>query len=105
MHRPVPVGVFLLLILLGNPMGKVKRNFYIGIKTPWALASDRVWYATHRLCARLMVGSGLLGLIAVFAGAGPWIITALAAGWGVIGVVFSLVYYKRLERAGRLEAG
>lgn len=105
MDRTIYVGLFILLVLLGNPMGKVKRNFYIGVKTPWTLASERVWHATHRLCARLMVASGLLGLIAVFAGAGPWIILALAAGWAVVVVVFSLVYYKRLERVGRLEAG
>jgi uncharacterized membrane protein len=37
------------LILMGNPMGKVRRNFFIGIRTPWTLASERVWYATHRL--------------------------------------------------------
>jgi uncharacterized membrane protein len=105
MYRTIYVGVFLLLILLGNPMGKVKRNFYIGVKTPWTLASARVWYATHRLCARLMVASGLLGLIAVFVGAGSWIMIALAGGWCLIVIVFSLVYYKRLERDGQLEAG
>lgn len=105
MYRTIYVGVFMLLILLGNPMGKVKRNFYIGVKTPWTLASERVWYATHRLCARLMVASGLLGLIAVFAGAGSWVIISLAGGWAVIITMFSLAYYKRLEKAGQLEAG
>lgn len=104
MHRTIYFGVFTLLILLGNPMGKVKRNFYVGVKTPWALASEQVWYATHRLCARLMVASGLLGLIAVFFGAGSWILISLAGGWSVIVATFSLVYYKRLEKASQLEA-
>jgi uncharacterized membrane protein len=105
LQRTIYIGIFMLLILLGNPMGKVKRNFYIGVKTPWTLASERVWHATHRLCARLMVASGLLGLIAVFAGAGAWIIMAWVGGWGVIDIMFSLVYYKLLERTGQLEAG
>ncbi|MHA7846930.1 SdpI family protein [Serratia sp. D1N4] len=96
-QRTIYVGVFLLLILLGNPMGKVKRNFYIGIRTPWTLASERVWYATHRLSARVMVASGLLGLIAVFIGASAWILLVLASSWVVIVTVFSLVYYKRLD--------
>lgn len=104
MSRIVPLGVFVLLILLGNPLGKVKRNFFIGIKTPWTLANERVWYATHRLCARLMVASGLFGLVAVAVNAAAWILIALACGWSVIVVIFSLVYYKRLEKAGRLEA-
>ena len=29
-------------------LGKVKRNFWLGVRTPWTLASDRVWYSTHR---------------------------------------------------------
>ena len=103
-HRTIWAGVFVLLILLGNPMGKVKRNFYIGIKTPWTLASARVWHATHRLCARLMVLSGSLGLMALFSGAGSWIVILLASAWGVIAVTFSLIYYKRLEKTGQLEA-
>lgn len=105
MSRTVPLGAFVLLILLGNPLGKVKRNFFIGIKTPWTLANERVWYATHRLCARLMVASGLLGLVAVSVNAANWILISLASGWGVAGVIFSLVYYKKLERNDQLKAG
>ncbi|MBL5862149.1 SdpI family protein [Serratia fonticola] len=96
-QRTIYVGVFMLLILVGNPMGKVKRNFYVGIKTPWTLASERVWYATHRLSARVMVASGLLGLIAVFVGASTWILLVLASSWVAIVTVFSLVCYKRLD--------
>ena len=40
---------------LGNVLGKVKRNFYVGIRTPWTIASERVWISTHRLAARLFV--------------------------------------------------
>jgi uncharacterized membrane protein len=98
-------GLFLLLILLGNPLGKVRRNFFIGVRTPWSLASEQVWYATHRLAARLMVGSGLLGLVAVTAGAPSWALVALGGGWALIAVVFSLVHYKRLQRGGQLRAG
>jgi uncharacterized membrane protein len=102
--RIIHSGMFALLILLGNPMGKVRRNFYIGVRTPWTLASERVWHASHRLCGKLMVASGLLGLVAVLAGAGSLVILALLSGWAVIVVIFSLVHYKRLERAGALEA-
>jgi hypothetical protein len=69
MQRAIPAGVLALLVLIGNPMGKVRRNFFIGIRTPWTLASESVWYATHRLAARLMVASGLLGLLALSLGA------------------------------------
>ncbi|MCU6499408.1 SdpI family protein [Rugamonas sp. A1-17] len=96
MEHAVPAGVFVLLILIGNPMGKVRRNFFMGIRTPWTLASERVWYATHRLAARLMVASGVLGLFALWLSAPTWALLALMLAWAPLAVVYSLLLYKRL---------
>jgi uncharacterized membrane protein len=100
--RAVPAGVFVLLILIGNPLGKVRRNFYIGIRTPWTLASERVWYATHRMGARVMVAGGACGLIAVLLGAPATVIVTLLVALALLPVLYSLMLYKRLERAGEL---
>jgi len=105
MARTIHGGLFVMLVLLGNPMGKVRPNFFVGVRTPWSLASEQVWHATHRLCGKLMVASGLLGLAAVALGAAGWLLSALAAGWAIVAVLFSLVHYKRLEKSGRLRAG
>ncbi len=48
-----------LFILIGNWMPKLKSNFSIGIKTPWTLSSEEVWYKTHRLGGRVFVISGI----------------------------------------------
>ena len=48
-NEAIFAGVGLLFIVLGNYMGKVRKNFFIGIRTPWTLASDEVWSRTHRL--------------------------------------------------------
>jgi uncharacterized membrane protein len=95
-------GVCLLVVLLGNVMGKVRRNFYIGIRTPWAIADERVWNATHRLGAKTMVLGGLIGLILALAGAAPWgcIVPVLAGAF--VPAIYSLIYYKQLERRGEL---
>ena len=53
---------------MGNVMGKVRRNFYIGFRVPWTLASDRVWNDTHRLAAWVMVAAGSIGFLLVIAG-------------------------------------
>jgi uncharacterized membrane protein len=89
-------------MLLGNVLGKVQRNFFVGVRTPWTLASDRVWADTHRVAAWVFVGMGLVGLVAAIAGTHPLIsITAIILG--ALGVVlFSLVRYKQLERRGML---
>lgn len=95
--KAVPAGLFVMLVLAGNPMGKVRRNFYLGIRTPWTLASERVWHVTHRLAARLMVGSGLLGLAMLALGAPGWLLLVLALAWAPLAVLYSLLQYKRLE--------
>ncbi|MBX7103200.1 MAG: SdpI family protein [Gemmataceae bacterium] len=97
-------GLFLFFGLLGNVLGKVRKNFYVGVRTPWTLASDVVWERTHRLAAWLFVIAGLGGFLAVMLGVSVlWCIPALIVA-GLVPVVYSLVIYKRLERAGKLEA-
>jgi uncharacterized membrane protein len=103
MKQALPAGLFTMMILLGNPLGKVRKNFFLGVRTPWTLSNDRVWYATHRLTAKLMVISGVLGLAGLLLGVANWILVALLFGWALVAVIFSLVYYKRLERSGNLE--
>ena len=54
-----PIVIGLLFIILGNYMGKLRKNFFIGIRTPWTLASDEVWVRIHRLGSWLFVAGGL----------------------------------------------
>lgn len=56
------LGVPLLLIVIGNSLGRVRPNFFVGIRTPWTLADEGVWRRTHRFGARTMVAAGLVGL-------------------------------------------
>jgi uncharacterized membrane protein len=58
--RFLSLGLALLLLIPGNFIGRVRPNWFVGIRTPWTLASDDVWRRTHRLAAVLMVGGGLL---------------------------------------------
>ncbi|MGA9511161.1 MAG: SdpI family protein [Candidatus Sulfotelmatobacter sp.] len=100
--RAIVGGVCLLFALLGNVMGKIRRNFYIGVRTPWALANERVWNATHRFAAKTFVAGGLAGLALTAAGLDGWpTFVALMAG-ALVPVVYSLVFYKQLERHGQL---
>jgi uncharacterized membrane protein len=102
--RAIIGGACLLIALLGNLMGKVRRNFYIGVRTPWTLANERVWNATHRFAGKTLVAGGLVGLVLVIFGLISWPIYALLAA-ALAPVLYSLVYYKQLERRGELEDG
>jgi uncharacterized membrane protein len=65
----VPVGkilpgcVAVLLIVLGNYMGKLRRNWFFGIRLPWTLSDEDNWNKTHRLGGKLFVASGIISLI------------------------------------------
>jgi uncharacterized membrane protein len=96
-------GVAVLIAFMGNVLGKVKRNFFIGIRTPWTLASERVWHATHRLAGRLMVVTGLAGLLVVVAGAPSAVVVGLLVAGPLVAALYSLVYYKQLAGRGELE--
>ncbi len=55
----VPVIIGLLFIVMGNYMGKLKRNWFIGVRTPWTLSSEEVWNKTHRVSGYLFILAGL----------------------------------------------
>jgi uncharacterized membrane protein len=56
-------GLGMMVAVLGNSMGKLRPNYFAGIRTPWTMQSRTVWIKTHRLGARLMVGGGVLILL------------------------------------------
>lgn len=95
-------GLFLFFIAIGNVMGKVRRNFYIGVRTPWTIASDRVWNDTHRLAAWTMVGGGVLGFLLVVTGLPMAIAFGVLVASALVPCVYSFVHYKRLEKRGAL---
>jgi uncharacterized membrane protein len=101
MGRVVLCGVCLFIALFGNLMGKLRRNFYLGIRTPWTLASERVWNATHRFAAGITVAGGLVGLALSIAGLYLWALAAVLLP-SFASVIYSLVIYKQLERQGDL---
>lgn len=97
MVRAIETGGGLLLVLLGNYMGKLGKNFFIGIRTPWTLANDEVWLRTHRLGGKLFVVAGLVVFAGGILGAGPFLpMTAIGAA-ALVSVVYSYLLYRRLE--------
>jgi uncharacterized membrane protein len=101
--RGFSAAIFLFFGLMGNVLGKVRKNFYIGIRVPWTLASDRVWNDTHRLGAWVMVAAGAIGFLMTMLGAPIWLAIVVLVGSMLIPLIYSFVHYKALERAGQLE--
>jgi uncharacterized membrane protein len=86
----------LFMIYAGIMMNKSKRNWFIGIRTPWTLSSDKVWDETHRLGAKLFIASGILSLLSLFAGQyAIWLVMLPLLGSALFLVVYSYVLYQR----------
>lgn len=87
MPRLIMVGVGLLLAALGNELGRLKPNWFVGIRTPWTLADSEVWRRTHRVGGRVFVAAGLL--IAV----GGLLLPLSLAGYLVISATLAIVLF------------
>lgn len=60
LSRLVLMGVLLLITILGNYMGNLRSNWFIGIRTPWTLDNEEVWKRTHYFSSRLWFWVGLI---------------------------------------------
>ena len=100
MGRVVSALVGLLFLFLGNLMGKVKPNFFMGIRNPWTLSDPDVWNRTHRLGGGLFFLAGLA--TAVSAVLLPeritfWVLMGGVLAAALIPTVMSYVWYRRRE--------
>lgn len=94
------VAVGLLLVVLGNFLGKVRKNFFLGIRTPWTLASDEVWAKTHRLGGWCLVVAGIfMAIMGVAAPSVSWTIFVVIA-LALVPVVYSYFAYRHIEGFG-----
>jgi uncharacterized membrane protein len=90
----------LLFVFIGILMGKAKRNYFIGIRTPWTLANDQVWEQTHQLGSKLFIGAGVLSLASLLFGEnGFWLMMGLILSAAFIPVIYSYFAWKRLEKS------
>lgn len=99
--RAATVAVSLLFVFIGNMMGKIKHNYFMGIKTPWTLADPDVWNRTHRFTGRLWF---LVGVVTI--PCALWLperFFAVIFGMGMLlstgaGIVMSYVWYRQAHQ-------
>lgn len=59
--------IALYIVLIGNLLPKIKRNYFIGLTNPWSVASEKVWFLTHRFGGRYFMGIGaMLAILSFF---------------------------------------
>ncbi len=94
----VPIFVFLLLTLLGNYMGNVRQNYFIGIKVPWTLNNAEVWTRTHRMAGRLWFWGGIAGVFALIIFKDPFFVLLPILGILIlVPIIYSYIIYQKIE--------
>lgn len=90
-----------LFFFTGYLMRKAKRNFFIGIRTPWTLSSDRVWDETHRVGSVLFMIAGVLAFLGSFVGGVTafWFIFVPIMVSVLVTLVYSYLLYQREIKA------
>ena len=94
-----PWLVGLLLIVIGNYMGKLKRNWFVGVRTPWTLSSENVWNKTNRFGGFAMVLFGSAIIITPYLPK-AWSLAVFIGGAALV-TVGSLLYSYLAYRAER----
>lgn len=88
-----------LFFIVGGMLKEAKRNWFVGIRTPWTMSSDIVWEKTHKLGSILFKLLALAILLTVFFPAYSfWVIIAGAVGIAVLLLAYSYVEYRKIAK-------
>lgn len=95
-------AVGLLFIGISFLIENAKRNFFIGIRTPWTLVSDSVWEKTHKFGAQTFRIGGALVIVSAFLGEnGFWLLMVSLLFAALVPVVYSYIAWRQ-EEAGKV---
>jgi uncharacterized membrane protein len=90
----------ILFIIIGAILPLTKRNYFIGIRTPWTLHSDKVWDDTHRIGGRVFIVAGLIVFLSAFASPQHTFILVITCILAAVAITIAYSYksFKSLKR-------
>lgn len=110
MNRFIGLAAGAMVFIMGNVMGKLRPNWFFGVRTPWTLSSKRSWTHTHRLAGWVFVVGGIALMVAGVIGRPvAMVVASVLLGAGVlVSIVYSYLVWKsdpeRVPPAGTLPA-
>jgi uncharacterized membrane protein len=90
MSTVIPIVVGALFVVFGGVLGKIRPNWFVGVRTPWTMSSKISWVRTHRPGGWLFVALGALVAVTGIFRIAAFAYVALGA---MVGVVVTLVVY------------
>ncbi len=95
-----------MFFYMGKTLIKSKQNYFVGFRTPWTLASRRVWDKTNVISGKLFLAAALVALSGVIVpGIGLIISIAMLVAIAAFGIVYSYVEYSKEKKTGRHGSG
>ena len=89
----------ILFYYVGVMIGKAKRNYFIGIRTPWTLSSDEVWDKTHRLGRKLFKIAAILSLVGLlFPSIALWFVIIPILFAAIYSIIYSYFVWKKTKK-------
>ncbi len=93
----MPIVIGPLFFFMGYIMKNIKRNWFIGIRTPWTLSNETVWKRTHEISGKLFMGSGVIATSGVFFPEySIWLIIVPVLTVAAISIVYSYVVFRQV---------
>ncbi len=103
-NAAIPVLLGALFLFIGNLLPRIRPNWFMGIRTPWTLSSERVWRKTHRVGGYAFSLAGLIFLVLAVLPTGSMNIVFMLAV--IMPIVLWPVLYSYLEwRREKEESG
>jgi len=88
------MGIF--MIFVGQLLSKARRNYFIGIRTPWTLQDERVWDETHKQGGLAFKISGVIALFGIlFPSIGMWLLMIPLLITVIYTIALSYILYRK----------
>lgn len=99
MTRVLSPAFAVLFYYMGVLMEKTKQNWFVGIRTPWTLASEKVWDKTHKLGSKFFKVSALFSLVPLIIPSYPFFFIIVPLILSLIFLsVYSYLEYKKIKK-------
>ena len=91
-------GFAALFYYAGVLTSHAKRNWFVGIRTPWTMSSDLVWDKTHKIGGKLFKITGIISLFSfLFPNLATFFILVPILFVTVFILVYSYLEYKKIN--------
>lgn len=96
-NKVIPMLIMALFAILGNYLGILKQNYFVGFKTPWTLNNEEVWRRTHVLAGKLWFTGGILAIILmIFIDNVFWIQIPILIIITLVPIIYSYYIHKKI---------